>query len=308
MLQQYTSIVTAGSPVLPAYAEHPNYPTIQAAISAVPGGGLVLLMPGIHWGPSGDTQIYLGKDITIAGTGLTPEDTELRIASDKRHGYFYAVGRTILLENLHIHRPAGGSSPDVRSFYVQQGSGNANLKLRFHRVRFSSDQPNSYGMYYGGYRNLWDPEHYTEHVRFTHCQLDRPPGNGYQFRWTPLDKTRLEKCYCPGGLATFDTGGSWALNDSVTTPTEGYGPQYALPVTPLQRVPVQGTARHAGQARVRVVVFLWDTTWWHTTPPLAADGSWTAYIPPGHAYGVYYTGFDGGTTPRVEGPYPPVAA
>lgn len=304
MPQQYTSIVTAGSPVLPAYAQWDNYPTIQAAMSASLSGGLVLVMPGVYISATHNNTVHFsGKNLTIAGVGLSPDEVQLRMHETNRYGWFGIGGETVLIENLHIHRPLGDDK-DVRSINVYTDNpATATLDLRFHRVRFSSNTPGTYGLYYGGAR--FQAAYYNKDVRFTHCQLDRPPGNGYQFRWTPLYRTRLEKCVCPGGLATFQTSGAWALNDSVAAAVPGYGLIYADAITPLLWREVQGQARDVNGAAVRVVGFVWDRPEVFAETLVRGAGDWTLHIPPGHPYGIYYVGGpESRFRPVVHGPYP----
>ena len=280
----YTEVVTVGT--------GRQFATVNEAYDAVSTGGAIAVYPGIYHFPS---TLNINKKVDIIGMS---EDISQVVfygatSNPRRLSLSFSSHADCLIEGIEFRVIPG---VDIELGCIQWTT-HGNQKLLFNGCRFFSET-SVYGMIYSGAR-FADGSHPI--ITFTHCDF---VGQGHSgaFRWVQANLVKVIKSQRNIDLG-FQVRGSWLEDDTVTSSTMGYDPDFALTQAkePISILAKGRVIDETHQIHVRVVVFYWHYPPRHLARKAGHDGQWQAHVRRGWQYGVYYQGV--GMKPRIEGPY-----
>lgn len=304
----YSEVVTVGNagaytggrlpaPVVQTW--FPNHASLGAAMSAVPGGALILLMPGDLIIPTGE-DIFFDQPITVAGIDADANATVVRPTDTDRFRYELKNNGHVVLDNFILRTATGIINDRIR---IQSAVTDASLfanRVHFHNV--SNSAPDTAILDFGSRTvGRFDSPNV---FRFQHCSLTSPT---WRFIWAWRQSVALNNVFLSINQEDLDKNSLGALfaDDTATVATEDYGHSYGTPLD-LSALTVELSSRvidtHAAPAK-RVVVFDWSDPQRHVVADIDSDGYWTAAAPPGVQFGVYYLSREHRSRPIAHGPY-----
>jgi len=284
MSEAYTGVVSLGDST--GVYGYPNYTTLAAAYAAVPSGGAVLIAPGTYT-TNGPVSVAKPVDF-IAPFGATINPVS------RTRGVLSFGDVECLIEGLTLQHV---NSSDLELMLWSRAR---QAPLRFNGCTIIAPP-----LTYGALATLERAPPFTQTpVEFTHCAFvggtEFTPG---VFRWIGLDRIRLQRCLYSGSL-TFQTYNEWLEFDAVTTPEQGYGPEYfwSLARLPLLTEFAGRVVDLLSNPTPRVVVFQWQNPTRARVVPVDSSGAWSLLLPSAE-YGIYYLSQDNRCPPIIHGPY-----
>lgn len=266
------------------------------AINTVPENTLILVAPGVYHSTCTFFECEcLCRNLAVRGVGDSPEDVVLT----RSHVNYmtFGVGKTVTIENLTIRSLTG---TDNMQSYARRAT-NVTYSKVFFDARGSS----------GGYfmeRPDDDTNEAVIRLRYvtlagTHQKSFFNLRQGTQLKRSEWSLHRIvypRSSYGDGATPI----GTFAEDDRVTTPQEGYGHHYGDFYISLVSSTVSGVVLDPQVKRpVRVVVFDWNNPWKHVRTRSNDQGEWVVSVPPQVTFGVYYLSQNHRITPVIHGPY-----
>lgn len=285
----FTSIAAVGAVPSGSYYDRSDvvrYTTFAAALGGEPDGALIVLMPGTH----NHEPLTINRVLTIIGIADTPDETILQAADV--NGLVFGQSARVTLENLRINAlsatswnsliilPSGATTTTLTANRCVFWGGNNNYNVGF------SSTPNSTGT--------------PNRLRFQNCTLLR--GGYSHFLRQSLAGISFRRCYMPNRVLAECTGTLYT-DDTVSTPTIGYGADYGWLNQDQPTVSQRAWDLQDFQP-VTATLFDWDAPQqFFTRADTDSEHRWSSAVRRGMRYGIYYLGSDPRCPPIIHGPY-----
>ena len=295
-MSEYTGVVSFGD--TSGGLGYPNYATLQAACSAVPSGGAIVIAPGSYTLTAG---VDINKSVDIIGV----DSVSLLAPSKSDHAAIFGISGgsiDVLFENVqfapsiatHVHGELG--------LIEWNGCPGAAQRVTFNACTIQSVSL-MMGALYGGVYGSCTGTHPP--VAFHHCRFNLYASDRL-FRWTNLANIRITRCISNlANVSGVQSINSLPSPDYVTTNTPYYGPTWYWPMHRLPEHALTGRAMDLmSVASPRVTLFEWGDPQTARHAILQAQGHWHSPSPlPGREYGIYYLSQDNRCPPIIHGPY-----